>query len=260
MTQAESIIQARDAFVATHGPWTGHRIHLGHEVYTCDANRVYCLEHRIPLHLQIMADFGFRDLTGHRILDLGCLEGAFSIEFARRGAWCQGIDARPTNIAHARFAAALIGLGKRAEFFEMDVRDFGELGKFTIVLCAGILYHLTADDAISVLQQIAAAGPVLTVIDTHTAPRELRQNRFNLSEMASVTVGDQMYRGRWYPEFPAGLTKRGKEVYSTGSAIDNEQSFWFTPSDLRRAVESVGFRVYEALQSEDRTVIAGVAL
>jgi SAM-dependent methyltransferase len=258
MKHAQEITAARDRFIAQHGPWTGHRIHLGQEVYTCEDVPQYCLSYRLAQHLQIMADLGFGNLTGLRILDLACMEGAFSIEFARRGASVLGIEGRPVNLARAKFAAEMIGFSEtQCQFIINDVRDIESLGQFHIVLCAGILYHLTAEDAVKTLRQIAATGAALTVIDTHISSDNLGDNRFNLSAPKTVTLGNDTYRGRWYPEFPPGATAESKMKYSTGSALDNDHSFWFYPPDLRRIVEAVGFRCYQAFLDDDRTVIAG---
>ena len=152
MTRAE-IVEARDQFIREHGPWTGHRIHLGHGVYTCEDNPAYCLDYRMGLHLQALEDADLavirdiRDLSGVRILDLGCHEGAFAIEFAKRGADVVGIDARASNIEHAHFAASVIGLDDQmaplgcCRFQVLDVRSLLSLEHFDVVLCAGILYH-----------------------------------------------------------------------------------------------------------------------
>lgn len=268
MTRAE-IVEARDQFIREHGPWTGHRIHLGHGVYTCEDNPAYCLDYRMGLHLQALEDADLavirdiRDLSGVRILDLGCHEGAFAIEFAKRGADVVGIDARASNIEHAHFAASVIGLDDQmaplgcCRFQVLDVRSLLSLEHFDVVLCAGILYHLTASDAVSVMRQISATGCSLAIIDTHVAP-EVVGPQFvrQLGDMTEVTVDDETYHGRWYSEFPNGLSTAQKEAYSSGSAIDNDCSFWFTPADLFSLVESCGFEVDELVRKEDWLVMA----
>src|SRR5436853_3962197 len=45
----------------------------------------------------------FPDPTGVRLVDLGCLEGGFSVEFARLGYAVLGIEVRESNIAACDF-------------------------------------------------------------------------------------------------------------------------------------------------------------
>ena len=257
MMNEQELAVARDQFIAEHGPWTGHRIHLGGNVYTREDNPDYCLSHRIALYRRIMRDFGVIGPNNIRVLDLGCLEGAFSIDFARQGADVVGIDGRSTNVEHARFSATMLGLADRCNFVVEDVRKLESLGQYDIVLCVGILYHLTAEDAISVLRQIAGSGAVLVIIDTHVSPDALGENRFKLSEVVDVVVNEETYRGRWYQEFPDGLNTEQKIAWSTGSALDNERSFWFTADDLRRVVEGAGFHAYEVFRQGDCAAMVG---
>ena len=82
------------------------------------------------------------DLTGKRVLDIGCNAGFYAIEMKRRGAaHVLGIDEDPFYLAQARFAAEALGLA--IEFRRMSVYDVGALGeRFDLVLFMGVLYHL----------------------------------------------------------------------------------------------------------------------
>jgi len=242
---AAFIADSLGRFIVEHGPWTGHRIHLGYGVHTCNDFHEYCLSYRTHLYSLLLRDFGYSDISGLRILDLACHEGAFSIEFARQGAVVVGIDGRESSIARAAWAASMMGL--ECQFRVEDVRNLRSQGPFDVVLCAGILYHLTAQDAVLTMRQIAETGCGLVIIDTHVAPSAIEENPFRLSELDTATVDGQAYEGRWYPEFPAGVSDESKMRDYTGSALDNEHSFWFRPADLRRMVEGCGFRVYEAV-------------
>lgn len=248
---AQQIKDARDRFIAQHGPWTGHRIHLGEGVYTCEDVPQYCLTQRMAAQRAAMGTF---EVENQYVLDLGCLEGAFSIDFAQRGAFVIGIDARPENIHRAQFARDILQLST-CKFAVHDVRKLSTLGPFDFVLCAGILYHLTADDAFSVLQQIKASGARLVLVETHVAPTMDTPNPFNLSLPEKVKIDGASYGGRWYPEFPFGLTDKQKLEWSTGSAKDNDRSFWFFPEDLIRLLQRVGFQVEEATRGTDTILL-----
>ena len=83
-----------------------------------------------------------QDLTGLKVLDIGCNGGFYSIEMKRRGAArVLGIDSDVDYLAQARFAAE--ATGQDIEFRAMSVYDLGTIGeRFDIVLFMGVLYHL----------------------------------------------------------------------------------------------------------------------
>jgi tRNA (mo5U34)-methyltransferase len=83
-----------------------------------------------------------QDLTGRRVLDIGCNGGFYSIEMKRRGASrVVGIDSDEDYLAQARFAAEVTG--QEIEFRNLSVYDVGQLGeRFDLVIFMGVLYHL----------------------------------------------------------------------------------------------------------------------
>jgi tRNA (mo5U34)-methyltransferase len=82
------------------------------------------------------------DLTGKRVLDIGCNGGFYSIEMKRRGAErVLAIDYDETYLAQARFAAEVCGMD--IEFARLSVYDVAQIGeKFDLVIFMGVLYHL----------------------------------------------------------------------------------------------------------------------
>ena len=82
------------------------------------------------------------DLTGKRVLDIGCNAGFYAIEMKRRGAdHVLGIDEDPFYLAQARLAAEITGFA--IEFRQMSVYDVASIGeRFDLVLFMGVLYHL----------------------------------------------------------------------------------------------------------------------
>jgi 2-polyprenyl-3-methyl-5-hydroxy-6-metoxy-1,4-benzoquinol methylase len=93
---------------------------------------------------------------GRRVLDLACLEGQLAIEFALQGANVVAIEGGAVNLEKAKFAADALGL-KNVELLLGDVRDLSvkRHGKFDLILCLGILYHLDAPDVMEFVQRIA---------------------------------------------------------------------------------------------------------
>jgi tRNA (mo5U34)-methyltransferase len=82
------------------------------------------------------------DLSGKRVLDIGCNAGFYSLEMKRRGASrVVGIDTDERYLRQARFAAEVCELD--IEFRHMAVWDVAALGeRFDLVLFMGVLYHL----------------------------------------------------------------------------------------------------------------------
>jgi tRNA (mo5U34)-methyltransferase len=82
------------------------------------------------------------DLTGKRVLDIGCNAGFYSMEMKRRGAArVLGIDSDERYLEQARYAATVTGAD--VEFRRLSVYDVAALGeRFDMVLFIGVLYHL----------------------------------------------------------------------------------------------------------------------
>lgn len=94
--------------------------------------------------LEKLPYFGLpEDLTGKRVLDIGCAEGFFSFEAEKRGAReVVGIDSFPASVR--RFNIAKVARQSNATAFLMNVYDLEpkRLGTFDLVLFYGVLYHL----------------------------------------------------------------------------------------------------------------------
>lgn len=83
------------------------------------------------------------DLSGLRVLDIGCAEGFFSFEAERRGAReVIGIDSFPDSVR--RFNIVKEARQSNATAFLMNVYDLEpkRLGTFDLVLFYGVFYHL----------------------------------------------------------------------------------------------------------------------
>lgn len=83
------------------------------------------------------------DLTGKRVLDVGCAEGYFSFAAERRGAReVVAIDSFPDSVR--RFNICRAALGSKATAYLCNVYDLSPrtFGTFDLVLFYGVLYHL----------------------------------------------------------------------------------------------------------------------
>jgi len=83
------------------------------------------------------------DVSGLRVLDIGCAEGFFSFEAERRGAReVVSIDSFPDSIR--RFGICRAALGSKATPYLCNVYDLSPRthGTFDLVLFYGVFYHL----------------------------------------------------------------------------------------------------------------------
>jgi tRNA (mo5U34)-methyltransferase len=83
-----------------------------------------------------------KDLTGQKVLDIGCNAGFYSLEMKRRGAdQVVGIDSDGRYLRQAALAAEVSGIS--LELHEMSVYEIARLRqRFDLVLFMGVLYHL----------------------------------------------------------------------------------------------------------------------
>jgi tRNA (mo5U34)-methyltransferase len=103
------------------------------------------------------------DLTGKRLLDIGCWDGFYSFEAERHGALTVAVDCwRPENFFKAREA-----LKSRVEFHELSVYEVTKekLGSFDVVFFLGVLYHLR--HPLLALEQVCQVTRDCAIIETH---------------------------------------------------------------------------------------------
>jgi SAM-dependent methyltransferase len=221
-------------------PWN-HNIPLPHGVYTAGCSDYY------PAHREIMrvvSERLGRNFSGRRIVDIGCLEGYFSIECALQGAQVLGIDGKLLNVRKCDFVRSVLGV-ERATFVLGDAMNvtYESFGQFDVVLALGLLYHL--EDPYTFLNNVAALCDGFAVLDTHVAldnqPESIKEDwRPELSEMRTFTFGGRPYEGRLFREFPTGTSRAVKDLSPTAS-LENEFSVWLTEDSLVRMLHDVGF-------------------
>jgi SAM-dependent methyltransferase len=236
----EKIIEVRDFL----SPWN-HNIALPHNVYTAACQDYY------PAHREIMSVVRERlggKWSGRRIVDIGCLEGYFSIECALQGAEVLGIDGKLLNVRKCEFVRSVLGV-EQAQFVLGDaMKVTGEsCGRFDAVLALGLLYHL--EDPYTFLANVAGLCDGFAVIDTHIAlenqPESIKGEwRPDLSEMRTFTFAGKSYEGRLFREFATGTERDVKDLSPTAS-LENEFSVWLTEDSLVRMLHDVGFSMTE---------------
>jgi hypothetical protein len=87
-----------------------------------------------------------RYAPGHTFVDVGCMwrvNGEYAFHALARGATCVvGVDVEPATPA---FETRNASVGSRVQFVQGDVNDPAlaeRLGRFDVVFCSGVLYHV----------------------------------------------------------------------------------------------------------------------
>jgi SAM-dependent methyltransferase len=222
------IRQSLREFVENNGAFTAFRVHLGEGVYTREGTKP---DRRLRCFVQAVADLTGKPLSQLRVLDLACLEGQYTAEFALHGARSVGIEIRGANLNKARFLKDQLGIDS-VEFFQDDVRNLSEAkyGRFDVVLCAGLLYHLDSPAVFELIDQISAVCDRLAIFETFVS----------LKPTAQQVYKGKKYWGSYYVEHAE--TSRPEERYDDlWASIDNTRSFWLTQPSLCNALDQAGF-------------------
>lgn len=159
--------------------------------------------------------FGGVNVARKSVLDIGCWDGAYSIEAAKRGAsrvlatdhfvWHSGIAERKCfDLARAHLAPSI-------EAMDIDIPDICAegLGMFDVVLFMGVFYHLR--HPFEVLERVAKMANECLVVETRL--------------LATLTSQPMM---QFYP----------------GSELDGDPTNWWAPNHacVQAMLRDLGFR------------------
>jgi 2-polyprenyl-3-methyl-5-hydroxy-6-metoxy-1,4-benzoquinol methylase len=108
------------------------------------------------------------DVAGRRVLDLGCGEGAYSRELARRGARVTGIDGSSRLIDAARQRARDAGLGVDYDCLNANALDGIADGTFDLIVASMVMMNVEDyAGAIHEAYRALAPGGALCMSMTH---------------------------------------------------------------------------------------------
>jgi tRNA (mo5U34)-methyltransferase len=121
------------------GPWF-HNLHLPSGVQTAPEHPLGDFPlfkwQQISPHLP-------QDLTGWKVLDIGCNAGFYSFELTKRGAFVVGIDYDIRYLRQARWAAKTFKLRPAPVFRRQTIYGLtAEKEVFDLVVFMGVFYHL----------------------------------------------------------------------------------------------------------------------
>ena len=213
-----------------HGPWVSHNIALAEglltigEAPTGDGLR---LRRFLAASEALLGPVGRQT----RVLDLACGEGLYALEYARRGAQVVAVEVRTANFARACLAKWALAL-PNLDVIQDDVRHVSSAtyGRFDIVICSGILYHLDTPDVFAFVETIADMTTRVAVFDTRIALHGVTRRRWR----------DHDYEGTVYREHAATASAQERDAAIWSSHL-NHESFWLTLDALLRLLECCGF-------------------
>jgi SAM-dependent methyltransferase len=193
-----------------------------------------------------------------RIADLGCLEGGYTVEFARLGLQALGIDVRESNIEACRYVQSKVNL-PNLDFVRDDVWNIAAHGSFDAVFCCGLFYHL--DKPREFLKVLSPVTKRLLILQTHfseakDSPSFIRPRRFRravarllplkntgtTTHKLSLLSENEGLPGRWFAEFRSKRAFVDRENRRWAS-WNNKRSFWIQREYLLQAIREAGFDV-----------------
>jgi SAM-dependent methyltransferase len=109
-------------------------------------------------------------LAGRRVLDLGCNAGYWSLAAVDAGAeFVLGIDGRSEHVEQAELVFEAKDVDRSRYRFELgNIFEHGFHERFDVVLCLGLMYHISRP--VALFETIAGVGAELVVIDTEIQP------------------------------------------------------------------------------------------
>jgi SAM-dependent methyltransferase len=145
----------------------------GHKT-VLDVGTINRHEQRKNYFFRPLVDLLGGSLAGKRVLDLGCNQGFWSLAAIESGCdYVLGIDGRQMHIDQAKFVFDVKRINKdRYDFRFGNVFNLlnNDLGKFDIVLCLGLMYHISKH--MTLLEHISSVNTDLLVIDTYLSLME----------------------------------------------------------------------------------------
>ena len=133
------------------------------------------------------------DVTGKKILDVGCGSGVYAVDFARRGARrVVGVDFSGNMLELAREEAERHRVADRCEFIQADFLELELEDKFDISIAMGVFDYVP--DQVTFLRKMVAltTGKVIVAFPGHSLLREpARRLRYKLAGKGEIYLYSQ---------------------------------------------------------------------
>jgi SAM-dependent methyltransferase len=165
--ETEELRQKVESFERWH-----YQFDLGHGVIT-PIHATYAINRTVQrkrLFFDRLLTLTHGSLEGMRVLDLGCNAGYWSLCAIEAGAdFVFGIDGRQMHIDQANLVFDVYDIDRSRYEFELGNFLKYPLGPFDLVLCLGVLYHVSSP--VDLFNIMAGTGAELLVIDTEVSNR-----------------------------------------------------------------------------------------
>lgn len=143
--------------------------------------------------LEHLASLGL-PLQGRRVLDVGAGPGHLAQFFLQRGCDVVCLEGRAENLERMRELYPRLEI----RLFDVERDDWSDLGRFDVVFCYGLLYHL--EDPFRAIRQMASVCDDLLLVSTMVADHELPLVRME-EETAAYTQALRSVGCRPTPSF-----------------------------------------------------------
>ena len=187
-------------------------------------------------------------LNDKSIADLGCLEGGFTVGFARLGMEATGIEIRESHLVNCRYVQSKLNL-PNLRFIKDDVNNIDKHGPFDAIFAPGIFYHLDRPGAF--LEKASSVCRKVIFFETHFTYKHqtAAAEKFQLSELCE----NEGLMGRWYTEHDL-VPGPALEALKYAS-WENKRSFWLQKEYLLDLLAKVGFDIvleqYDMFENTD---------
>jgi len=175
-------------------------------------------------------------LRGRSLVDVGCLEGGYTAEFARLGLRATGIEVRESNYRNCLRVKAGTNL-PNLMFVKDDANNIGHYGPFDVAFVCGLLYHL--DRPKRFLTDLSRVCRRVMFLETHVA--HAGQVPANQTYRLSDVTENEGLRGRWLTEYDS-VSKDMLERMKWASWT-NHRSFWIQKEHLLQLIRDLGFDI-----------------
>ncbi|MBV8457541.1 MAG: DUF1698 domain-containing protein [Acetobacteraceae bacterium] len=168
------------------------------------------------------------------IADLGCLEGGYTLEFARLGMRALGIEVRQSNFENCMAIKEAFPHLRNLNFIKDDVWNIRNYGKFDTIFCCGLLYHL--DRPMEFIRLLGETSRYAIIVNTHIAISSK-----DASERLSDMTENEGVPGRWFHEYDPDSTDPAALEQKNWQSWANYRSFWPSAPALLNAMQYAGF-------------------
>ena len=208
------------------GPWQGQVLQMANRTY--QPKELYYHRTRFGDDHRLKYMTHFLDLRDLRVLEMGPLEGHHSVIIEKMGARENiAIESRDDNLAKCQRIKQKYGLD-RTTFLRGDIEKLSDgrerpqfSGRFDIIFCVGVLYHLP--EPAKALAWFASQADVLFLGTHYTEPNEKAD--------ATYDHNGKTYRGKTFRE-------DGIENPISGMS---PTSLWPYEGDLIKMIKDAGY-------------------